>query len=265
MIQANKYKLGIFISSAVALIIVSLFVTGMSQFFEDRIEIFSVFKNSVDGLVVGSQVKYKGVPLGRVTRIAMRSSDSYINVYMEIFPSAMDVPGVDDNSWDDDSNSEVMEKYVDKMIKNGLRCSIQLAGVSGTRFIEFDSTDPQKKLPPPLKVKVPQGMLYVPSKPTYISGAIENISKTARELAQIDFNKLSKEFSESFAKLNEFTNTAQNQLKILKTGDIRNRILNTMAKFDQTLDAVTQLCQDLDEDPNAIIKGKRQKRIFKSD
>lgn len=183
MIEANRYKLGIFVTVAVSLIVASFLLIGMSEILAPKIWAMTVFKDSVEGLKIGSPVKYKGVALGRVTRIAIRDCDEYVNVYMVISSAAMDRVLVNEEEIIE-SNSSTLNSYLMKLKTKGIRCSLQSAGITGGAFIEFDC---YPDLPPPPSIHIDKDYLYIPSRPSHVTEVIENLSKIAEEMSKINF------------------------------------------------------------------------------
>ena len=80
----QKLRIGMFVIGGVLLLLIMLFFFGMSDFFTHKVAVRTYFSESVQGLTVGSGVKYRGVPIGTVSKIAIRVSDKLVEVNMEI-------------------------------------------------------------------------------------------------------------------------------------------------------------------------------------
>ena len=65
MIEANKYKLGIFVLTGIGLLIAGLFLLGLAETFKPKINFITYFDESVQGLEVGAAVKFRGVTIGK--------------------------------------------------------------------------------------------------------------------------------------------------------------------------------------------------------
>ena len=68
--KANYFKLGLFVIAAIVAGIAVLIIIGTGRWLERRITIETYFKESVQGLDVGSKLKYRGVTIGEVTKIS---------------------------------------------------------------------------------------------------------------------------------------------------------------------------------------------------
>ena len=62
--QANYYKIGLFVVLGVAIAIVSVVILGAGSIFEKSIVMETYIDGSVQGLDVGSAVKFRGVQIG---------------------------------------------------------------------------------------------------------------------------------------------------------------------------------------------------------
>lgn len=194
MIEANRFKLGLFVIIGFFLFIAALFFLGMSEIFQKKARIVTLFQESVQGLDVGSAVKYKGVPIGKVTRISIRTKDKLIRVDMEIRLNAFD------------TNNEVESVgeayhffygYFRKEIKNGLKCQLNYAGITGLKYIEIDyfkSSINEIKNPP----KLSGDSFYLPSTPSIFKDILRLINKSLDKISRIPFDELSDELAETF-------------------------------------------------------------------
>src|SRR4029078_12992908 len=68
-LKANYFKLGLFVVGAVVAGVIVLLVIGSGRWFQPRLSIETYFNESVQGLDVGSKLKYRGVVIGEVKSI----------------------------------------------------------------------------------------------------------------------------------------------------------------------------------------------------
>src|SRR5205823_1469160 len=61
---------GMFVIGAIAAGIIVLLIIGTGRFLQKRVTIETYFNESVQGLDIGSKMKYRGVEVGQVTRIS---------------------------------------------------------------------------------------------------------------------------------------------------------------------------------------------------
>src|SRR6266536_1709719 len=67
--KANYFKLGLFVIGATVALVLLLVILGSGKWFQSKTVVETYFDESVQGLDVGSKVKYRGVNVGEVTKI----------------------------------------------------------------------------------------------------------------------------------------------------------------------------------------------------
>lgn len=228
MNQANKIKLGAFIFFAAVLMILCFIAFGLVKIFEPRIQALTVFGSTVEGLTVGSPVKFMGVPVGQVTRIAMRDSDGYVNVYFIIRRSAMD--NVEDNTIVDIPYNNDFKDFFDN---SKISCFINAAGIMGGAYLELSTSSSAPYMLPNLKVIPPSNTIYIRSRTLHVTNVIANVSKTVDQLTRVDFVALAD--------------------KISYTMDCVNRIFVDKG-LEESLNRVSNISKDL-EQVTSVLRG----------
>jgi phospholipid/cholesterol/gamma-HCH transport system substrate-binding protein len=262
MIEANRYKLGIFMIIGIILILGGIFVFGVSQFFVDKVSAMTIFYDSVDGLSVGSPVKFNGVPIGIVKKITI-NQNADIDVRMELYPSSFS-HGIRTKFTENKENDASWREVADEMVKSGIRCSLQLQGITGEKFISFQYYRELKELESAEfeNVKVPYDVYFIPSKNTYISSAPDNISKALKNISEVNFNKIADNFENSVTSINKLTQKLDVLLSSLQGHELNRSLVHTMNQIDVMASAVTELCQDLDNEPSSVVWGVQEKEIL---
>ncbi|MBS1370846.1 MAG: MCE family protein [Lentisphaeria bacterium] len=219
MNEANRLKLGGFLLISIALLIIGFVSVGVMKLFEPRYRAMTVLNTSVEGLAIGSPVKYLGLPVGKITAMTMRQKDGYIAVYFDIFPSAVEQ---DDDMAPDASGGT---NFATVMRRKNLSCFINAAGIMGGAYLELSVSDSLPPAVPHLDVHPEDGVTYIPSRPSHIGNAIQNISRMLDELEKVNFIQLAD-------KLNE---TLDNMSELLNKGELRS-----------TLSNINQICSNLE-------------------
>src|SRR5512136_3377298 len=95
--QANKTVIGIFVVGAIALVVIAIVVLGSGKFFRKTFKAVCYFEGSVGGLNIGAPVVFRGVKIGSVTDIVLRTNleklTFTIPVYIEIEPDRFAITG----------------------------------------------------------------------------------------------------------------------------------------------------------------------------
>jgi paraquat-inducible protein B len=88
-----------------------------------------------------------------------------------------------------------------RLIDEGLRAKIDLAGITGLQFVELDFFDPQQFPAPPAASDAEYPV--VPTLRSGMSELVENLSKIAGNLNKVDFAGLSQELKSLLATVNQ--------------------------------------------------------------
>jgi paraquat-inducible protein B len=204
--KPDYFRIGIFVSGGVALLVFAIFVFGGGQMFRPKIEMETYVKGSVQGIDVGTPVKFRGVLIGKVTKIAfafteyhLKETDglyNYVVLFMEInrevFP----------NMFTDD-----LTPLLTKSIEQGLRVRIEPQGITGLNYLDIDYFDPTRfpALWPPWKPEV----YYVPSAPGELTSFLDSINAILREVEKLNINGISQTGTELLDNLNKAVVGAQ--------------------------------------------------------
>jgi paraquat-inducible protein B len=121
---ANKTLIGIFVLSAMALLVIAIFVLGSGQFFRKTFKAVCFFEGSIGGLNVGAPVVFNGVRIGEVRDIVLRYDTkeltTTIPIYIEIDPQRMETTGPRPKSF---------EETLKLLIDQGLRARLELQSI----------------------------------------------------------------------------------------------------------------------------------------
>lgn len=230
MNEANKFKLGAFLLIAITLLIVGFLSAGIMQIFAPKYRAMTVLNTSVEGLAIGSPVKYLGMPVGKITGMAMRESDGNIAVYFEIFPSAVEAGDPDGDGPDFDALD------VSTIMRNkNMMCFINAAGIMGGSYLELSINDSSQPSTPHLDITPPPDVSYIPSRPSHIGNAIQNISRMLDELEKVNFIQLADKLNETLDNMSGLLNQSElrNTLKSINT--ICNNLENSISRLQVVL------------------------------
>src|SRR5688572_3049771 len=80
----NHYKLGLFVLLGLAAAIAALVAVGARSMKKDTVSYHTYFNESVQGLEVGSPVKFRGVTIGHVKQIEVAPDHRHVEVVEEL-------------------------------------------------------------------------------------------------------------------------------------------------------------------------------------
>jgi paraquat-inducible protein B len=242
--KANYFRLGIFILVAAAILVSIVLALGAGNIFKRTVTIETYFDESVQGLDVGSAVKYRGVQIGRVTRIGftatqyqqdmpMQNRRQYVLVEAELQPELVGVG--------QDGASDRLQEG----IAAGLRARLAPVGITGTAYLEIDFVDP--KANPPLTITWTPQHIYIPSAPSTYNQIVSGAQKFLATLDNADIEG-------AINSIAVLARTANDKLGELPVGAIAfettaavKEVRALIARLDRTIAApeVAQAVKDL--------------------
>lgn len=133
--QANFFKLGVFIIGSFFLCAGFLIALGAGEFLKKEVLVETYFNESVQGLNIGSPVKFKGITIGSVKTItsAARTYDESTN-YIQVTMALADDVFLG-------QTGKTASQRVQKAIENGLTIHLAFMGLTGAAFLETDYSE----------------------------------------------------------------------------------------------------------------------------
>ncbi len=144
----NHWKLGLFVVVGIAATLGAVVFFGGRAFQKETVSYKTFFDESVQGLELGSPVKFRGVTIGSVVAIDVASDRRHVEVTYELGVKVLDALGL-----------AVQKLFGEKRrlhIPPDLRAQLAATGITGVKFIQLDFFE--EKANPPLVVpfKVPE-------------------------------------------------------------------------------------------------------------
>jgi ABC-type transporter Mla subunit MlaD len=291
----NHWKLGLFVVTGIAAIIGVLFWLGAQRFRREAFDAVAYFDESVQGLDVGSPVKFRGVTLGTVANITIAPDHRLVQVTSDIYVDAVRSLGLSEGKPDPKSGQPFMPE--------DLRIQLAAAGITGVRFLEVDFFDPRRYPPPPLPFTPPWN--YVPSAPSTLRSLEQAALEFANRLPALgdqatstlvegretlgSVHRLSDELqgdngrlTRLLARLDTTANTLETAVREAQPGatasalrvasvsvsgaatgvtgsvaDVRDDLRADLIALRDTLDVIRVLAESLDRDPSLLVRGRR--------
>ena len=242
--KTNYFKLGLFVILSFALTAAMLIAFGAGQFFKTEPLAETYFNESVQGLNIGSEVKYKGVKIGDVKSITTPTKvyDIASNYVLVTFSLSEDCYV--------GQTGKKPEERMKKAVNNGLSIFLSFNGLTGSAYLE---TDYKKNGPDDLKISWTPENLYVPSRSSNIKQVKDGISQVMETLGSLNLQEMKEDLSALLKSLNitkvsaqaesllkELRQTNKDLAKILTSGQVK-RILadagSSMADLKQIVHA----------------------------
>jgi len=226
--NARPTLIGLFTLGGLLLAATALVLLGAGKFFEKTAHIMLYFDKSADGLLVGSEVRFGGVRIGRVSSISVlvdpKENRKIIPILVELSTKQLAAVGATTGGGIDFTTHEGVRKAV----ASGLRARMkQMSFVTGQMNIEFDISPTEKGLvfEPAKKPRYP----VVPTVGTELDALMLSISDGLKKLSSIDFASLIKDLRGTLA-------SAKTQIDAMRMKEINDNL----ADFTADMRALTE-------------------------
>jgi ABC-type transporter Mla subunit MlaD len=201
-------RLGIFIIGAVVIAIGFIVAFGAGYWLRPKVVMETYFNESVQGIDIGTPIKYRGVTVGQITRIGFTYTDyeqdkppvqrkQYVLVEASLRPEELTGRMSIDHG--------VMEAWIEQ----GLRVQMAAQGITGTYYLELDYRDPRSN--PPLPIDWKPDHLYIPSTPSTVGQIVSGAEALMRKLENANLDDVVRNLNALLVSVNRTLQTAQTE------------------------------------------------------
>jgi paraquat-inducible protein B len=220
--QTNKTVIGIFVISAIAMLIAGVIVIGGGQMFKKTVKYVMFFDRSVKGLSVGAPVVWSGVKVGSVSSVEVDfDADKFkidIPVVIELDPSLINIKGKQAK------NIQERGRVMSRLIELGLRARLTLQSLVTGQLMIALGFHPDK---PAHLTGIKSEYLEVPT----ITAAM---SEFTDKLEKLPVDKIAKKLHDVL-----------NNIDTLVSGPEIKKILHNVATASKNLDRLILSTDDL--------------------
>jgi len=251
--KANRKMIGAFVVIAVGILAASIVIFGSGDLFKKKTEYVLYFEGSVKGLNIGSPVLYKGVQVGVVKNIVIRSYvkdlKSYIPVFIEVYPDKFDVVTHGEETTGP-------EKRIPRLIEIGLRARLVIQSmITGQLLVEVDM---HPGTPVNLK-NLDEEYEEIPTIPS-------TLSRLEKSLEKFEFTEINTRLVSILASIDRILNNPNIEASIEEIkGAVQDArgLVNNMdkevkplaSKAQSTLDNIGKLARDVDVKMDPLSKS----------
>lgn len=174
----NHWKLGLFVVAGLAMALAAVALLGARSMQREVALYVSYFDESVQGLEVGSPIKFRGVTIGTVGKIRVAPDHRHVEVESEIGLEELTRLGLDIGE-----KPRLFDAPRKLVMTADLRLQLASAGLTGVKFLQLDFFDARHYPPPRLPFQVPKN--YIPSAPSMMKSLEDSILLIANRLPEI--------------------------------------------------------------------------------
>ena len=212
---------GVFILSGVLLLLVLLFFLGLSDLFTHKVPMRTGFTESIQGLSKGSAVKYRGVQIGTVSDIAILVKENIIQVDMEIDPKNF----ARDHRYNELSDEEFRRFFRTEIKEKGLRARLEMLGITGMKYIDFDYfAPPGTSLPPEPLFAGKKRVIFVPGVPSQLKNITGTLTTAVDRLSKIPFERISDQLENALTNMGQILGSQEIRLAISRINDTADNL-----------------------------------------
>lgn len=234
--------------------------------YQNTLKYVMYFNGSVRGLTVGAPVQLRGIPIGKVTEINLeldkKTAEIRIPVTVELEPERIQEVNNDNHI----SDKDIMERLINK----GLRAQLQTGSLlTGQLLVDLD-------FHPKSKIVLNDNKSVYPEFPTTAS-SLDQFTHSANiimdKVAKLPLEDLTAEANKTLQTLQGTSKAATVMLDSTeKTMASAHQILSTLEpgstthyeleqllqELTQAASSVKQLTDYLEQNPNSLIRGKKE-------
>jgi phospholipid/cholesterol/gamma-HCH transport system substrate-binding protein len=223
MNKLSYFKIGVFVISATVLAVIGIVVLGVGSVFQRNPLVETYIEESVQGLDVGSPMKFRGVLVGKVEDITLTSAvyntrRRYVLVRIGITSNLFQFPLADPN--DPTFKSE---------LERGFRVRLAAQGLTGVAYLEADYLDPERN--PPLEIDWQPKYPYIPSARSRILQLGDSVERILQNFEQLDIPQLTSSIEKSLAAITKLAEGAN----VEKIGAQANALLTEVRETNRQL------------------------------
>jgi len=257
--KTNYFKLGLFVLGGVALLIAGLLAFGAKSYLSPKTKFETAIPGEVSGLSVGSRVEFRGVPVGKVTRITFawvlypQSKSRLIIVQFEVEGDLVPLPaGMD------------MKSALQQVTDKGLRAMVKGQGITGTSLLALEMLNPISY--PPLPLDYTPHALYVPSAPAQFTRMLEAIEASLDHIQRLDIAGIGQSITNtlgSVAQLSDKLVKIDLQAVSTNANSVLAEVRNAAVKIQDTVGQVQETIKSMkldtvSQNADGLVSGLRE-------
>ena len=169
-VGTNRWKLGLFVLAGLAVAFGALLLLGARALQQNTEKFVSYFDESIQGLELGSPVKFRGVTVGKVSSIDIAQDLRHVQVTSEL-------------SVEQVGKLRLSAKGDASKLHPNMRVQLAQTGITGVKFLLIDFFDAASFPVPPLPFKPPSN--YIPTASSTMKNLEDTVTRTANRFPEI--------------------------------------------------------------------------------
>lgn len=227
--KTSKFLVGLFVIAGSLITAVAIIWIGATRYFQGGKKYVTYFDESVQGLQKDSEVKYRGVTVGRVDDIRIAPDNRLIAVIMSI---------------------SLEEEAVKHLV-----AQLQLTGITGLVFVNLDQQKPGDLERSP-KLEFASEYPVIPSKPSEITRLLSSAEEVVKKINELDLKAISEQVKATVGAIERFVESKELKGIMVNVEAATANLKNLSAQIDKVV-AEGQVQKTLADTQNAV-NGARE-------
>ena len=259
----NHWKLGLFVVMGFVLAACTLVFLGAQSLKKQGVNYKTYFDESVQGLEIGSPIKFRGVTIGNVSDIDIAPDRRHVGVTSELTIKDLSELGL----------SAGTGKKTKILIPPDLRVQLASQGITGVKFLQIDFFDVKDNPPPVLPFPVPDN--YIPAAvstmknledavvhavnrfPELADGILKVTVQVGRMLDDLESKNLAGGVSGTLVRVNEVLATLKGTLTQVNAGKLSTQAQEALQNLNTTINRANALLARVDGDKGILASATR--------
>lgn len=173
--QNESWKVGLFVVGLLIAGVAGLVALGARGLSRDTVELIAFFDESIEGLSIGTPVKFRGVTVGQVGEIAFAPDRRHVQVSINAYTDVISGFGLEEDA----SITSASRQLED----DGIRLRIVRSALTGFTYLEADVFDGAVRAVQELPF--PKPFNYVPTEPSTLKSLEADLSSSLAEMPKL--------------------------------------------------------------------------------
>jgi phospholipid/cholesterol/gamma-HCH transport system substrate-binding protein/paraquat-inducible protein B len=223
MNRLTYFKIGLFVISATLIAVIGIVALGAGALFKKKHLVETYIEESVQGLDIGSPMKFRGVLMGKVdeitlTNVEYRTRRRYVLVRVDITSNVFEF-----------RLGDLTDPIFAGELERGFRVRLAAQGLTGVVYLEADYLNPV--FHPPLPIDWRPKYPYLPSGRSRIIQLSDSLERILRNIEEINIPQLTASVEKSLMAMTKLAEGAN----LEKIGVQANALLNELTETSRQL------------------------------
>jgi phospholipid/cholesterol/gamma-HCH transport system substrate-binding protein len=261
---SNHWKLGLFVVAGVVVGLGTVLILGARSLQKETVNYETFMDESVQGLEVGSPVKFRGVTIGTVASIGVAPDRRHVDLTSALAVDDIVLMGL---------AKRTGRKAFEVRVPPEIRMQLASAGITGVKFLQLDFFDVKNNPLPLLPFPTPDN--YIPAAvstmknledavihavdrfPEMTDAALLVLSKLDALLSEVGERRLPERTAVALDRADEALSSVKKTFREAEAGKISLQTRHALEQLDGTIAHMNGILARVDGDKGVIVSAER--------